>query len=187
MIEQAIIQDMKTIKIILFGVIIAASCWSCTPKATASKQTVAKSKKITGTLEKLEVTTFQYGSHEIGGFAVRSNTVELDNYIGRKVRVTGRKIEGYPVDGGPKFFEIVKVEEIGKDMAIDKLVGKVEKLEETVWQYGSHMISGYAIKSDLIDLDAYLGKKVSLKVAEIEGYPCDFGPRFFEVTGVEIL
>jgi hypothetical protein len=66
--------------------------------------------EITGIIQKQGITTYQYGTHTISGFALRSRTVDLDSYIDKKVTVMGHKIEGYPVDGGPEFIEVDKVE-----------------------------------------------------------------------------
>ena len=109
MIEQAIIQDMKTIKVILFGVFLAASCWSCTPKVTGSQQIASQEKALTGTLEKLEETVWQYGSHMISNYAVKSESIDLDAYLEKRVRLTVEEIDGYPVDFGPRFFEVTEV------------------------------------------------------------------------------
>jgi hypothetical protein len=65
--------------------------------------------EITGTIQKQGITTYQYGTHTISGFALRSSAVDLDDYINQEVIVIGHKIDGYPVDGGPEFIEVEKV------------------------------------------------------------------------------
>lgn len=90
---------------------VAISCCfifiqSCTKK-TFSKQ---------GVLRPLGMTTFQYGTHYFGGdttidLALKSN-LDLTSFEFYNVAITGRYLKGYPVDGGPDFFEILTIEKI---------------------------------------------------------------------------
>ena len=50
-----------------------------------------------------------YGTHVISGYALRSNTILLDNYINYNVTIVGYKIDGYPVDGGPDYIEVTDI------------------------------------------------------------------------------
>lgn len=68
-----------------------------------------------GTLEVLEMSVWQYGTHtlttETGEFyAVRSEEIDLNEYVGQPVHILGTEIEGYPVDSGPKFIDIEKIQ-----------------------------------------------------------------------------
>ena len=65
--------------------------------------------EITGEIQKQIITTYQYGSHTISGYALRSSSVILDDYINQNVTVVGHKIDGYPVDGGPLYIEVEKI------------------------------------------------------------------------------
>ncbi len=65
--------------------------------------------EITGTIQKQGITTYQYGTHTLAGYALRSGTVPLDSYVGQVVTVIGHKIEGYPVDGGPEYIEVEEI------------------------------------------------------------------------------
>ena len=49
-----------------------------------------------------------YGTHIISGYALRSDLVNLDEFINRNVTISksGYKIDGYPVDGGPVYIEV---------------------------------------------------------------------------------
>ena len=69
----------------------------------------ANNLEISGTIQKQGVTTYQYGTHTISGYALRSSAVNLDDYINQYVTVVGYKIDGYPVDGGPDFIEVLRV------------------------------------------------------------------------------
>ena len=65
--------------------------------------------EVTGTIQKQGITSYQYGTHTISGYALRSSTITLDDYINQNVTIVGSKIEGYPVDGGPEFIEVKKI------------------------------------------------------------------------------
>ncbi|MFT6336607.1 MAG: hypothetical protein ACJATI_003366 [Halioglobus sp.] len=65
--------------------------------------------EATGTIQEQGMTTYQYGTHVIDGYALRSSIVDLANYIGQSVTVIGHLIEGYPIDGGPDYFEVEEI------------------------------------------------------------------------------
>ena len=65
--------------------------------------------EITGIIQKQGVTIYMYGTHVISGYALRSNTILLDNYINYNVTIVGYKIDGYPVDGGPDYIEVTDI------------------------------------------------------------------------------
>jgi hypothetical protein len=65
--------------------------------------------QTTGTIQQLEITSFQYGTHVISGYAIRSKIINLDKYIGQTVTAIGQLIEGYPIEGGPEFLEIHEI------------------------------------------------------------------------------
>lgn len=73
---------------------------------------------LTGVIEKPEGTTYQYGTHGLsdwdsGYYALQSDTVDLDAYVGQRVDVHGTLIPGYEnaqVEGGPPLVEVQRVE-----------------------------------------------------------------------------
>ena len=65
--------------------------------------------EITGIIQKQGVTSYMYGTHVISGYALRSNSILLDNYINYNVTIVGYKIYGYPVDGGPDYIEVTDI------------------------------------------------------------------------------
>lgn len=65
--------------------------------------------EATGTIQKQGITTYQYGTHVISGYALRSSTIDLDEYVDSSVTVVGHLIEGYPVEGGPDYLEVEEV------------------------------------------------------------------------------
>lgn len=71
--------------------------------------------EVTGTIEQQGMTSYQYGTHTLTNdetfYALKSEKVDLDEYVGQKVTVTAEKIQGYPVDGGPEYLMVLKVRE----------------------------------------------------------------------------
>ncbi|HSP12490.1 MAG TPA: hypothetical protein VLO29_08175 [Salegentibacter sp.] len=71
--------------------------------------------ELTGIVEETGITSYQYGSHTLNTedtfYALKSEKVDLDQFVGKKVKVSGSKIEGYPVDGGPDYILVEKVSE----------------------------------------------------------------------------
>lgn len=70
--------------------------------------------EVTGTIREQGITSYQYGTHTIttatGEFyALKSDTVDLDEYTGKEVSITAEKIEGYPLSGGPEYLQVLKV------------------------------------------------------------------------------
>lgn len=69
--------------------------------------------------------------------------------------------------------------------------GKVERLEMTVWMYGTHglvdPVTGeilYALTSDSVVLECYEESVITVKGNLVEGYPVDTGPPYLEVFEV---
>ena len=71
-----------------------------------------------GMLEKPEATTYMYGTHAItdepsGAFyALESDVVDLDAYVGQRVTVYGTLVPGYEsgqVEGGPPLVEVTQM------------------------------------------------------------------------------
>lgn len=71
--------------------------------------------QLTGTIESQGITSYQYGTHTLNTedefYALKSDKVSLDEYIGKEVTISGSKIEGYPVDGGPGYILVTQVKE----------------------------------------------------------------------------
>lgn len=96
---------MKNLLLVVFSTIVLFS--ACT------EATVAPNNELTGVVAEQGITTYQYGSHTLSTtdsyYALRSETVVLDAYIGETITIVFEKIDGYPVDGGPEFLDVVKV------------------------------------------------------------------------------
>lgn len=71
--------------------------------------------EVTGTIQQQGITSYQYGTHTLTNddtfYALKSETVNLDNYIDKEVTIVAKKIEGYPVDGGPDYLLVLEVME----------------------------------------------------------------------------
>jgi len=69
--------------------------------------------EITGVIEKQGMTTYQYGTHVIQEnnvlYALKSSKIDLNTYLNKKVTIIARKIEGYPISGGPLYLSVEKV------------------------------------------------------------------------------
>lgn len=100
--------------------------------------------EVTGKLIKPEATGYGYGTHalvEEGAgtiYALRSETVDLDRYVGDHVTVSGTKVpeyEGGAVEGGPSLVEVIGVEagnqSPGQDQYSDEPDARDEAPEKT--------------------------------------------------------
>jgi len=82
---------------------------------SCSKDIEFRSIKLSGVLNVQSASTYQYGTHILTDnsgnltYALRSKTETLDKYIGKNVEITGHKVKGYPVDGGPEYLEVTKI------------------------------------------------------------------------------
>lgn len=86
-----------------------------TEKITEFKNTpLRKAAQHTGRIQKQGMTTYQYGSHILKTddtfYALRSKEHDLNDYVGKKVKVISEKIAGYPISGGPEFILVLKIE-----------------------------------------------------------------------------
>lgn len=79
------------------------------------RQNSEEQMKLTGTIESQGITSYQYGTHtlntEVEFYALKSDNLELDQFIGKEVTISGSKIDGYPIDGGPLYILVTDVEE----------------------------------------------------------------------------
>ena len=100
--------DMRSTKFTLFIALILFLSYSCKKSLFSNKV------KETGFIQKQGITTYMYGTHTITDYALKSNSINLDNYINKNVSVIGKKIDGYPTDGGPDYIEVKKIKIIVK-------------------------------------------------------------------------
>jgi len=96
----------KILTLSLFIAVISG----CSPLKNAN---LGATVTASGTLQKLGMSTFQYGTHllktENKTYALKSGSINLDTYLDRKVTIKGKKVVGYPVDGGPELIDVTLV------------------------------------------------------------------------------
>lgn len=98
---------MKTIVLLLIMGLAITGC--NTVKPGGDKDLLV----VSGKIEALGMSTFQYGTHTLNTgnktYALKSGSVDLKTYEGKEVIVKGLKVAGYPVDGGPEFIDVKEV------------------------------------------------------------------------------
>ena len=79
---------------------------------------------LQGTIEKIQITQWQYGTHILTGhifnrdqttppsqqiYALQSKKLSLDTFIGKQAVITGHPVSGYPLEGGPALIEVTNI------------------------------------------------------------------------------
>ena len=99
---------MKIFKLLILGTLILFTVQGCQSKKIASNQI-----EISGVIQKQGMTTYQYGTHTISSndklYALKSSTLDLNKYLKQNVTIIGNKIEGYPIEGGPDYIEVIRI------------------------------------------------------------------------------
>ncbi|MGB8704457.1 MAG: hypothetical protein WCD31_05470 [Gillisia sp.] len=94
---------------IIFGVVFLLFAATCDHAKSSDTM------EITGKLQPRGITSYQYGTHIINSkdkvYALKSKKVHLDEYEGETVTITGKKVDGYPLEGGPVLLEVLKLKE----------------------------------------------------------------------------
>jgi len=114
--------NLKQLTIVSLLSISICSCASSNcnkEKDTCSekKTSITKSDEsiIEGTVLEAGITTYQYGTHILKNgdkiLAIRSTNIVLSNYKGKTLKFVAKKVSGYPVSGGPDYYEIIKITE----------------------------------------------------------------------------
>lgn len=102
---------MKRLAVLVMVVAIAMSL--------AAPILAQESVAATGTIERLGITTYQYGTHaatdEASGafYVLSSDVVDLDAYTGQRITFYGTLVPGYEygqVEGGPPLVDVTWVE-----------------------------------------------------------------------------
>lgn len=97
---------MKPVYCILLLGLLLAGC-------KKSKDTIIGDVTVTGILKAQGATYYMYGTYTIENdnefYALNSKTINLYQYKGKTVTITGNKVAGYPVDGGPDLVNVLSV------------------------------------------------------------------------------
>lgn len=98
-------------KILYLSLFVAVLSACSTMKNSSGTSTIT----LTGKIEKIGMTTFQYGTHLLKAdaktYALKSANLNLDTYLDKQVTIKGTKVEGYPIEGGPEFIAVTEVKE----------------------------------------------------------------------------
>ena len=78
----------------------------------------------------------------------------------------------------------------GAETSAEKVTasGTIKKQGVTSYMYGTHVLVNetgktlYALKSHRVDLDVYVGKRVTVCGELVDGYPIDNGPSYLDVS-----
>lgn len=65
-----------------------------------------------------------------------------------------------------------------------EITGTIQKQGVTSYQYGTHVISGHALRSNLVILEDFISRDVTIIGYKIDGYPLEGGPVYIEVTDI---
>ncbi|SKB49648.1 hypothetical protein SAMN05660776_1407 [Salegentibacter holothuriorum] len=83
--------------------------------STCERQEPEDQIELTGTIQSQGITSYQYGTHTLNTedefYALKSEKIELDKFVGKEVTISGSRIDGYPVDGGPLYILVTEVKE----------------------------------------------------------------------------
>lgn len=81
--------------------------------ATCSSSRQNDKMELTGTIQEQGITSYQYGTHVLrmpnDFYALKSDAVDLNEYLNEEVTVVAERIPDYPVDGGPEYLLVLEV------------------------------------------------------------------------------
>ncbi len=97
-------------KTIIFALIFFSIVISCDTGTNADTSVVAE-----GRINEIATSGWMYGTHVLTDsrgniiYALRSTGHDLNDYVNKKVRISGYKVDGYPVDDGPVLVEVTTI------------------------------------------------------------------------------
>jgi hypothetical protein len=106
-------KNLQIFSTIVLSAMLTVLLFSCVggPEEAASYEV-----SVRGRVEELGMTVWMYGTHalvdpETGEvlYALTSDTVVLACYVESVITVRGNLVEGYPVDSGPPYLEVLEV------------------------------------------------------------------------------
>ncbi|HET6224902.1 MAG TPA: hypothetical protein VFF27_01395 [Bacteroidia bacterium] len=109
---------LKDVFVLFIGfVLLMLQACKSTGSVTETPRKQGAAISANGVLQPQGTTTYQYGSFilidDTGKtiYALKSEVVQLLNYVGKRVTVEGMLVEGYPIEGGPPYLDVVTVQE----------------------------------------------------------------------------
>ncbi|MFP4563508.1 MAG: hypothetical protein ACLFRY_09380 [Spirochaetia bacterium] len=100
----------------VFLTVLLLSCAGGPEEKTGTGDEAEYEVSARGRVEELGMTVWMYGTHalvdpETGEvlYALTSDTVVLACYVESVITVRGNLVEGYPVDSGPPYLEVLEV------------------------------------------------------------------------------
>lgn len=153
-------------KRIILTVAIAFLAMSCNnPKSNLNEKIKTEVSKPNNTVKQMwvgivsksENTSYQYGTHQLNGtlidgnpdtadkvilFALKSDKIKLDDWIGKKVIVSGNKVEGYPIENGPDYIEVTAIEN-DQEIGVNSLTNDL-KTNLTKMKWSASVFSGFS-------------------------------------------
>ncbi len=97
---------MKIESVLFIGFLLMISI-ACSTTKSNNEDTYS------GIIETAGITTYQYGTHILKNentfYALRSENIDLDDHVGKKLSLNAKIIVGYPVEGGPVYLEVTKI------------------------------------------------------------------------------
>lgn len=99
----------STIVIVMISLM---ALWSCQKENEVQPDETLVS--VSGIIRPIDYcTVYMYGSHTLETadslFALESFTIDLNQYLEEPVTVSAKIIEGYPIDFGPVYLEVISV------------------------------------------------------------------------------
>ncbi len=100
-------------KVIWYLVIVFVGVLACKKSEVIPDKLI-----VNGFLLKTDIITYGYGTHilmkdknsNITNYALRSANIKLDDFVNQQVKIIGNTINGYPVDGGPIYLEVLSIQ-----------------------------------------------------------------------------
>ncbi|MGY0035666.1 hypothetical protein [Pedobacter sp. NJ-S-72] len=95
-----------------------------TPQKSKMSHTKSAKSYWAGMLQKKKMSSYQYGTHLLKGKSLSGNPnqeeitfalkagkkINLNKFAGKKVIITGKKVDGYPLESGPDLIEVSAIE-----------------------------------------------------------------------------
>lgn len=107
------IRKYTAISFIIGFLFLISACGNS--KNAAQSEEEGQQMTMKGKLDVAGMSTYMYGTHKFyvkdTYYAVRSDKYDLNEYVEKVVTIVYTKVDGYPVEGGPEYLEIIEIRE----------------------------------------------------------------------------